>query len=342
MQLVVNDSLRGGNPGLALLATGFDHAVQVIDVQQVDAGDLANLGIDITGDRHIDDQEGTAAAPRLKALDQRAIEHVVRSAAGGEDDVHLLDDLFDRVEGDSMAAERLRHLIGSFEGSRGKVDAANPLLAKEPQGDLAHLPGANQQDGPAGEVAEDVGGCRHRGVTDGDRTSPDPGRVARALCRPDRATSDDFEPCVKSTSVACRGQCPLDLAENLGLADHHRIETAGHLEEMRDGLLATELVGIAPPRLEGQRVRPPPKRLEQSIGGGRGGGHRVQLSPVAGRQQHAALDQVVIDEPANALTHTVFGNEHLLPDLDRGGLVRNTDQDELHSLPVPSIAMDAS
>src|SRR5205823_15109236 len=120
-------------------------------------GDLGDLRIDITGNRHVDDQQGTAGAPRLEAFDLGHIEDVVRGAAGGQDDVHVTDDLVDCIEGDGLAAKRLRHLVGAFEGSRGEVDVADPLLTEETQGDLAHLACANQQDVPAVEIAQDIG-----------------------------------------------------------------------------------------------------------------------------------------------------------------------------------------
>ena len=68
-------------------------------------------------------------------------------------------------------------------------------------------------------------------------------------------------------------------------------------------------------------------------------GDRIELRPVAGRQQNAALDQVVIHETANALAHRGFGNEHLFPDVDRGGLMAEADQDEFHRYPGPNIAV---
>ena len=256
MQLVVNDPLSGWHPGFAFFAVALGHGVQVVDVQQVHAGDLGDLRIDITGNRHVDDQQGTAGAPRLEALDLGGIEDMVRGAAGGQDDVHVTHDLVDCIEADGLAAERLRHLVGALERSRGEVDVPDPLLPQEAQGDLTHLAGANQQDVPAVEVAEDAGRRGHGGMADRDGTSSDSGFMARALCRPDRAAGNDLESRVQASGLPGCDQRLLELSEDLRLADHHGIEAAGHPEEMRDGLLVTELVGIAPPRFEGQRVRP--------------------------------------------------------------------------------------
>jgi len=47
----------------------------------------------------------------------------------------------------------------------------------------------------------------------------------------------------------------------------------------------------------------------------------------------------VIDETANALAHRGFGNEYLFPDVDRGGLMAEADQDELHRYPDLKIAV---
>src|SRR5205807_8060859 len=125
----------------------------------------------------------------------------------------------------------------------------DPLLPQEAQGDLTHLAGANQQDLPAVEIAEDSGRRGHCGVADRDGTSSDSGFMARALCRPDRAAGNDLESRVQAPGLPRRNPRLLDLSEDLRLADHHGIEAAGHPEEMRHGFLVTELVGIAPPCL---------------------------------------------------------------------------------------------
>ena len=104
-------------------------------------------------------------------------------------------------------------------------------------------------------------------------------------------------------------------------------------------MVAGELVGMPSPGRKRQGVRPPAEGLEKPVLRVGRGGDRVELRPVAGRQQNAALDQVMVDETANALAHRGFGNEHLFPDVDRGGLMAEADQDEFHRYPGPNIAV---
>jgi len=47
----------------------------------------------------------------------------------------------------------------------------------------------------------------------------------------------------------------------------------------------------------------------------------------------------VIYETANALALSGFGNEYLFPDVDRGGLMTQANQDELHRYPGPNITV---
>ena len=65
-------------------------------------------------------------------------------------------------------------------------------------------------------------------MTDGNRTAPEFGFVAGAPSRADGAVEDDLQPDLYDPRRACAGQRRLDLAENLGLTDDHRVEAARH------------------------------------------------------------------------------------------------------------------
>src|SRR2546426_4542998 len=303
----------------------------------MDRGNPVDLPLDIARNGHVDDQQRTTGTLRLECLDLRRVEQEVRGAARRQDDVYLGDDVADRIETDRLPPQWLCHLVGAFERSRGKVYLTDSLFVQQAYGHLAHLTGPYDEHAPAGKVAEGIRGRGHGRVTNGDWASPQPGFVVSPLCRPDRTPEDDLEPRIERTGLASVHQRPFDLAEDLRFADHHRIEAAGHAEQVDHGVLAAQPIGITLPGVKGQCMRPPSKRFEETILRRLGGSDGVELGSVACRQQHAALDQIAIDEAANALAHTAFGNEHLLPDVDGGCLMTEPDQHEIHRVVVPSI-----
>src|SRR5207247_2880869 len=136
---------------------------------------------------------------------------------------------------------------------------------------------------------------------------------------PEGTMEADHESTDKEPDRPSSSQLRLDQTENLSLTDDHRFQAAGHPENMGHRIVAGELVRVASPGGKRQGVRPPPERLEELVLCVPLRGDRVELRPVAGRQQNAALDQVVIHETAHALALSGFGNEYLFPDGDRGG-----------------------
>ena len=108
-----------------------------------------------------------------------------------------------------------------------------------------HLAGADQQRGLLGHIFEDLLGQQHPGEGKRHRIAPDAGLRARALGgfiglleqaaqgRPDRLGRFGIRKRL------------LDLAENLRLAEHHRVQAGGHAENMPDGLGLFQAVAVA-------------------------------------------------------------------------------------------------
>ena len=121
-----------------------------------------------------------------------------------------------------------------------------------------------------------------------------------------------------------------DLAEDLALADDHRVESGGHAEEVRDRSVLVvrveqvgELVGVHA-RLVGEEVA---DVVDAGVEHRRAG---VDLGAVARREQHR-LGQVLAErERVQRLGETRRRNRHPLEQLDRDGPVVQSDDDERH------------
>ena len=122
----------------------------------------------------------------------------------------------------------------------------------------------------------------------------------------------------------------LELAENFRLTQHHRIETAGHSEEMFHAVLIGVLV-----KLVGERVAVVvgadekfPQRSKSPARLQRGGG--VNFHAVAGRENHRLLGQAGGAQGLQRLGDARLGEGELLPHRDGGRMVTQPNDDDVH------------
>src|SRR2546422_1533402 len=101
------------------------------------------------------------------------------SARRGDHDVHPRERRLELGERHRRARERPSHLLGALPRPVGDVDREGPVLDEVTRRQLAHLAGADEEDGPAAEPCEDLlreldGGERDRHRMAGDlRLAPD-------------------------------------------------------------------------------------------------------------------------------------------------------------------------
>ena len=120
----------------------------------------------------------------------------------------------------------------------------------------------------------------------------------------------------------------LQLAEDLRLAEHHRVEAAGDAERVRHGPLPGMHVQMRPDIVDGQPVivGQPASDL---IGLG---GVAIDLGAVAGRQDRRLPRQPLAEQVAQRLGQSVDAKRDLLAQSDRGGLVVKADGVERHGI----------
>ena len=186
-------------------------------------------------------------------------------------------------------------------------------------GCLAHLPGADDQDAVAVEVAEDLlrercgSGGHRRGALADRRLDPDaPPGVQRLAEEP-----------VEERAGRAGLEGRANLAEDLPLAGHERVEPGGDAEEVERGCLV-----VQPVERCGEVGRPIACDLAQRLDRERLVllvADEVELGAIA-RREHDRLSF----EPPSQLTARVEVERDALAQLDRSAVVRDTCERQLH------------
>ena len=109
---------------------------------------------------------------------------------------------------------------------------------------LAHFAGADDEDGPPLEVAEDLARERDRRKADRDGARGEPGLRADALAGGERRVKQPVEHGADRLRAGGEGVGFFHLAEDLRLADDQRIEAGGHAEQMTGGVEIDQVVNM--------------------------------------------------------------------------------------------------
>ena len=103
---------------------------------------------------------------------------------------------------------------------------------------------ADDEDGLALKAAKYLASEIDGNRCDGDGRTADLGLGANALGDRESALKERLERGGDSADFAGNGVRLFDLAEYLGLTDHHRVERGGHAEEVTDGLALAEFIEV--------------------------------------------------------------------------------------------------
>ena len=123
------------------------------------------------------------------------------------------------------------------------------------------------------------------------------------------------------------GEGLFHLAENLRLADNHRVQASGHAEEMADGLFVAVLVEVGREngRVDGESVRQECCHRNVSAFN-----DRKQLDTVAGGDDHALGDAGRGGESARGFGQLVATDGDLLPQRNGRRFVVHADERKGH------------
>ncbi len=160
--------------------------------------------------------------------------------------------------------------------------------------------------------------------------SVDAGLGMRPLADPQRLLEQVVKQPSGRAGVLGGPQGDLDLAEDLRLADHHRVETAGDREQVLDGPVLVVHVQVRCQLIEPDRAVP-----RHELGDLRDAGVElldvgVDLDPVTRRQHDGLGDVRRVNRVAKQLGPRVVVERDAFEQRHRCGAVRETDNEQAH------------
>ena len=177
-----------------------------------------------------------ARPPRRSITRSTWLRSMSRSVAPGGDEQHVALDERGRhfVEGDGAPADAMRELFTSRHGAVGDDDLEHAGARQRERHALTHLARAQHEHAPVVERAETAVRQRHRRRRHRHRVPADRGLGAGALAHFDRVAERARQQRPARFLALGRLPCLAHLAEDLALADDHRVEPGGDAEEVRD------------------------------------------------------------------------------------------------------------
>ena len=141
----------------------------------------------------------------------------------------------DVLEPDSEGLELGRELPCRIDAAVGNDHAAQTIRAQVTGGERSGVAGADQQHGALLETGEHGVGHRHRCGRDRHRVGADVRLGPHALGHGERRLEQAVEHRSGAAGLLCRAIGVLELAQDLRLAEHHRVETGRDAKGVRDG-----------------------------------------------------------------------------------------------------------
>ena len=154
------------------------------------------------------------------------------AVGGGNDDIRRHQQLGQLRQQRALAAELARELERVVEGAVGDGDAPHLFFRQVPRREFNRAAGADQQHPLLRQIGKNPSGQGDRGIGDRDRAGANRGFRAHLLGDGKGRLEGLGEGAANEFQLPRQGKGGFDLAENLGLAKHHRIEAGGNLHQM--------------------------------------------------------------------------------------------------------------
>ncbi len=313
-----DDFFRDERSGVALFEIVCDHLLEVVNVVEEDAGNLAHGGIDVARHGNVDEENGAALALAVHALGVLASEDDVRAAGGGEHNVGLGQMLPAVFEANGDAVQQSSQLDGFLVGTVDHPEGIGAVGDQVARGKLAHFSGAEHKNVTLFERAEDLFGELDGGIGNGNGGGSDGSFIADALGHAERFLENGVEEAAGGAGLLRASPCGLHLPGNFGLADHHGVEAGGDAKDVRDGFFVVEAIEAAP--LRGVEGKVAHEQFADGFGGSRGvAGPEDEFGAIAGGQDGDFLDAARASERVQGCVTAVFADPETLADFHLGG-----------------------
>ena len=196
-----------------------------------------------------------------------------------------------------------------------------------------HRAGTDHEHVLAGEVADVLGRAGQRGGDDARSHPVDVGLGVRALADAQGLLEQHVERGADGAGLLADAQRLAGLAQDLALAEHHRVQPGGDVEQVRDRAVVVvhvevrqHLVG----RLAGALADHPRDRLDAAVEAVDVG---VDLGAVAGGEHRRLGDVLALGDLADQLLHALGVEGDPLQDRDGGRVVGDAHDQDAHGVP---------
>jgi hypothetical protein len=189
-----------------------------------------------------------------------------------------------------------------------------------------HFARANEQAGLILDAGEDALGQTHRGGGHGNRIGADFGAGAHFLGYGKGALEQLVQQQAQGAGFFSGLHRLFHLTQNLGFAQHHRIQPGGDAERVLRGLFLRQRIEVRREFVPADLVEIG-QPLRHRIGGG---GVAIQLGAVAGRQNGDFAGVPGFRQIVQRLHQLLGAERHLLADGERRGVMVNPECEKLH------------
>jgi len=323
-----------GEEGAAFRELGFAGGAvfvgdlrEVVEVVEEDVLEMGDAGVDVAGEREVDEEERAGGAFLDGGLGGVAGDDGAGGGGGADDDVEFGETGFALLERHGAGAESGGELHGTFEAAGGDGEAAGVAGAEGLGGFFADVAGAEEEDARGAEFAEDGLGEIDGDVGDAHMALGDGGVGADVFRGLEGFLENAVEDGAGVAAGLGEGVGVFDLTEDFGFADHLGVDAGGDFEEVMERGGAAEVEAEAF-ELGGIDVLLGAEGgLDLGDGGGIAG-DAVEFDAVAGVEERELAHGAELGELAGETRGGVGIERQPLADGERSGVMRGAEDEE--------------
>ena len=282
--------------------------------------------VDVARHAQIDHEHGAMLAPSQRLTHRRQVDERIRTAGAGDQDIRLGQMGFQIGQADAESLDALGQRDGAADVAVGDDDASDALGVQMTGTQADHLAGAHHERGVFAKVAEDAprevgrnGGDRYRLGAD-ERVGSDPFGCGEA------ASEQPIQPMADMAVFEREAIGLLELTQDLGLADHHGVQSGCDTQEVAHHGIARQPIQAGVEfgaRHVPIAAQPVDDRLVVL-------GAKIKFGAVAGGQEHHFLDRRLPAGVGQRPRHIACGIGDAFPHRYRGGGVIESDAEKGH------------
>ena len=329
MHIGVDDGLRLRDGSMAGVQAFLHDLAEIIHTVEEHVIQFGDLRLDVAWHREVDHQNRSMAARLDRAFDHSLAQDRQRAGRAGDYDVVQGKLLGQVVQRDCATLEAAGKLFAALDRTIGESHFARLLCGKVGRAQFDHFTRADKEYLLLGDARVNALGNLDRRRRHRHGAGADVGPGAHLLRHRKRGLEQLVQHRAECAGVLGGFHRVLHLAEDLRLADHHRIEPARHAEGVGHRALARQRIKE---RLQGRSLQMMEARkpVDRADGLGRAA---INLGAITGGNDRRFAYRFARHEIAQRDLQILGVKSHLLANRERGRMVVHAESEELHRSP---------